>query len=108
MAARALIDFGSEVNLISYRLAKRLQVHFYPARISLRVLGGAAQCEVRNATSLRMFFENPNAAPLEFSAYVLPESKLHAARVREASGSICPACSWLTRNFTVPQKSTYS
>ena len=68
---RALIDPGSEVNLITSSLARQLSVPLRENHVSLRVIGGSSTCDVRQSTVLRLQTRESTGPTLQFPASLL-------------------------------------
>ncbi|XP_024883926.1 uncharacterized protein LOC112462412, partial [Temnothorax curvispinosus] len=86
-SARALVDQGSEISMISERLAQQLKLPRLPVSISVFGIGGQKTCTARGRVSLSMSPRSGGAA-MAISAIILPRLSAYA------SGTSAVAMSW--------------
>ena len=77
---RALIDPGSEVNLVTSSLARHLGMPLRDTQISLRVLGGSTSCTASQTTTLQLRPIDSNDSPLPLTAFLLPKLGITSPR----------------------------
>ncbi|XP_025271328.1 uncharacterized protein LOC112639966 [Camponotus floridanus] len=70
---RALIDQGSEITLITERVAQNLKLSRSHSWIPLVGVGGHSSCKTRGVTSFRIVAIYENSETLEVSAHILPK-----------------------------------
>ncbi|XP_024885965.1 uncharacterized protein LOC112463685, partial [Temnothorax curvispinosus] len=86
-SARALVDQGSEISMISERLAQQLKLPRLPVSISVFGIGGQKTSTARGRVSLSMSPRSGGAA-MAISAIILPRLSAYA------SGTSAVAMSW--------------
>ena len=77
---RALIDPGSEVNLVTSSLARRLGMPLRNSQMSLRVVGGSTSCTASQTTTLQLRPINSDDSPLPLTAFLLPKLGITSPR----------------------------
>ncbi|EFN67714.1 hypothetical protein EAG_00508, partial [Camponotus floridanus] len=70
---RALIDQGSEITLITERVAQNLKLSRSHSWIPLVGVGGHSSCKTRGVTSFKIAAIYENSETLEVSAHILPK-----------------------------------
>ncbi|XP_071581282.1 uncharacterized protein [Temnothorax nylanderi] len=86
-SARALVDQGSEISIISERLAQLLKLPRSPVSISVFGIGGQKTCAAKDRVSLSMSPRTGGAA-ISLTAIILPRLSAYAG------GSSAVAASW--------------
>ena len=58
--AQALIDSGTDINLVAAHVVQQAKAALQPASTTLAVIGGHSLCDVRQATNLKLQPQNPS------------------------------------------------
>lgn len=106
MSARALIDQGLEISLISERLVQRLRLPRTTSTVSLIGMGTQKSNQTKGITSFTLkphFKSDSTFLPISYPSS-RPSFLLTA--LKNTPGLIWKDCNWPIPNFTIPDQST--